>query len=88
MQPPRSPGSALLSVPEILDPSNVVLPLGQWSLPPGHDEIAHCAPPPPLRTVLVWITPWDRQTMSSIGGVCILNGVAQSTKGILFGRTL
>ncbi len=32
-----------------------IYPLGQWSLPPGHDEIAHCTP----WRVLVWITPWD-----------------------------
>ncbi len=46
--------------------------LGQWSLPPGHDEIAHCAP----RTVLVWITAGDRQTMSAVEGECISNEIA------------
>ncbi len=30
--------------PPSLDTSNNIYPLGQWSLPPGHDEIAHCTP--------------------------------------------
>ncbi len=38
----------------------------------------------PPRTVLVWITPWYRQTMSSVGSVCILNGIAHSGNWTLF----
>ncbi len=50
-----------------------IYPLGQWSLP-------HWT----RRTVLVWITPCDRQTMSSVGGVCILNGIAHYGYSSLF----
>ncbi len=42
-----------------------IYPLSQYSLPPGHNEMAHCTPP--HRTVLASINhPCNRQTMSSV----------------------
>ncbi len=44
-----------------------IYPLGQWSLTPWTRRNTELTVPHMTVLDLVWITPWDRQTMSSVG---------------------